>query len=63
MIVHKLTKDNHPPLRARVWLWRADSKQWVVETMNRSIEGWLEHPELAYTHWCALIEPPRPDDA
>jgi hypothetical protein len=29
--------------------------------MSTSIIVWLEHPELAYTHWAALVEPPKPD--
>jgi hypothetical protein len=61
MTVHKLTKDNHPPRGERVWLWRDDRHQWVVERMSASIIGWLEHPELAYTHWATLVEPPKPE--
>jgi hypothetical protein len=60
VIVHKLTKENRPPPKVRVWLWRDDSKRWVTERFDRSIEQWLGHPDLAYTYWCELVEPPTP---
>lgn len=62
MIVRKLTRDSHPKLRERVWLFRDDQKIWVVEKMTESIIGWIGHPDLAYTHWCELQEPPKPCD-
>jgi hypothetical protein len=58
--VRPLTKDNKPLPNTRVWLWRDDQKQWVVERFTRSIDGWIGNPELAYTHWADLIVPPRP---
>jgi hypothetical protein len=58
--VHKLTKQCRPDLGSTVWLWRADCERWVVERMTRSIELWLEHPNLAYTHWTVFTPPPHP---
>lgn len=61
MIVQKLTKDNQPKLWGRVWFWRDDGNRWVIEKMTLSIQGHIGHPDLAYTHWCELVEPPKPE--
>lgn len=60
MDVRKLTKIDRPVLNRRSWFWRDDSKRWVIEMMDRAIEGWIGHPDLAYTYWCELVEPPIP---
>ncbi|MGZ3675363.1 MAG: hypothetical protein ACXVCO_13740, partial [Ktedonobacterales bacterium] len=61
LTVHKLTKDCMPNVGDRVWFWRDDSKRWVIEKMTKSIAGWIGKNFLAYTHWCALVEPPIPE--
>jgi hypothetical protein len=62
--IRPLTLDNVPDFTRSVLVWRADWKRWLLVNpiLKHDITPYIGNPALAYTHWCYVTLPPKPEE-
>jgi hypothetical protein len=58
--IQRLTKDCTPKHDQTVWLWRRHDRSWQLRDWSCLLDQHIDTDWFAYSHWCALVEPPEP---